>query len=274
MGEQVLRELEHRDTEHLLATDEDGRVVGYLNLAPARDGGDATAELVVAPDARRRGVGTALIEAAIGRAAVGQSGGRVRVWAHGTLPAAAALAARLGLTPVRELLQMRRSLADLPQSVVPEGVSIRTYAGSDDHAELVRVNNAAFSWHPEQSGWTHSDFATRAGEPWFDPGGLFLAVEDSTGELLGFHWTKVHDGEVGLGEVYVIGVDPAAQGRGLGRALTLYGLEHLAHRLANADDATAMLYVESDNAAGIATYESLGFHRAAVDTAFTRDAGQ
>lgn len=268
MGEQVLRELENLNTDHLLATDEDGRVVGYLNLAPSRDSGDATAELVVAPDARRRGVGTALVEAAIGRAA----GGRLRVWAHGTLPAAAALAARLGLTPVRELLQMRRSLAGLPQSVVPEGVSIRTYAGVDDHAELVRVNNAAFSWHPEQSGWTHSDIVTRAEESWFDPEGLFLAVDEGTGELLGFHWTKVHDD--GVGEVYVIGVDPGAQGRGLGRALTVYGLEHLARRLVHADDATVMLYVESDNAAAIATYESLGFQRAAVDTAYALGVGQ
>ena len=70
---------------------------------------------------------------------------------------------------------------------------IATYAGPDDDAELLRVNNAAFAWHPEQGGWTVADIAERRGEPWFDPGGLFLALDEQTGKLLGFHWTKVHD---------------------------------------------------------------------------------
>ncbi len=58
---------------------------------------------------------------------------------------------------------------------------------------------------------------------------MFLAVDETTGKLLGFHWTKVHNTD--LGEVYVVGVDPAAQGRGLGAALTLVGLHHLAEAL-------------------------------------------
>ena len=91
---------------------------------------------------------------------------------------------------------------------------ITTYAGPADDAELVRVNNAAFAWHPEQGGWTDADIAERRGESWFDPGGLFMAVDEQSGKLLGFHWTKVHNAD--LGEVYVVGVDPAAQGRGLG----------------------------------------------------------
>ena len=86
--------------------------------------------------------------------------------------------------------------------------------GVDDIAEVLRVNNAAFSWHPEQGGWNHSDVLDRAAEPWFDPEGLLLAVDELSGELLGFHWTKVHPD--GTGEVYVLGVDPAAQGRDWG----------------------------------------------------------
>jgi len=38
-------------------------------------------------------------------------------------------------------------------------------------------------------------------------------------DLVGFHWTKVHPD--GVGEVYVVGVHPDAQGGGLGTALTL-----------------------------------------------------
>lgn len=262
VGEQVLRELSQQRTEHFLVREDDGRVAGYLNLAPGRDGADATAELVVRPDARRRGIGTALVHAA-----TDASGGRVRFWAHGTLPEARALAGRLGLKPVRELIQMSRSLHDVREAAAPQGISIRAYGGAGDDAALLRVNNAAFSWHPEQGGWTAADIAARASEAWFDPDGLFLAADESSGEVLGFHWTKVHGDN--LGEVYVIGVDPAAQGRGLGRVLTIAGMAHLARRLSEADQPTVMLYVESDNTAAIATYESLGFSVANVDTAYT-----
>ncbi|WP_234789152.1 mycothiol synthase, partial [Mycolicibacterium fortuitum] len=201
VGDQVLRELSHDRTRHLLATD-GAALVGYLNLAPGGDDDPPMAELVVHPEARRRGTGAALARAGLAEGAAG-----TRIWAHGNLEAARALAATLDLKPVRELLQMRRPLTDLPPLRTAEGVRIGTYAGPQDDAELLRVNNAAFSWHPEQGGWTEQDIAERRGEPWFDPEGLFEAFDEETGALLGFHWTKVHPasrGEVhepALGEV-------------------------------------------------------------------------
>ena len=258
VGEQVLRDLAAEDGAHLLAVGVPGAVVGYLNLTP-----HGTVELVVYPAVRGRGIGTALMRAAVERSSV-----PVRVWAHGTLPAAKALAAKFGLRAVRELVLMRRPLAGVTHPDVPRGVSIRTYSGSHDDPELLRVNNAAFSWHPEQGGWTDSDLAERFAEPWFDPRGLFLAF-DERGALRGFHWTKVHDDR--LGEVYVLGVDPAAQGRGLGRVLTAVGLDHLRQRLGSEDQSAVILYAESDNVAAIKTYESLGFRRSSIDTAYMPD---
>jgi mycothiol synthase len=264
VGDQVLRELPRDQTRHLVAV-EDGAIVGYLNLAPE----PAMAELVVHPLARRRGIGAEMV-----RAGLAEGGAGTRIWAHGNLAPARATAAALGLTVVREHLQMRRPLTDVTPVTIPDDVRIATYSGPDDDAELLRVNNAAFVWHPEQGGWTESDIAERRAEPWFDPAGLFLAFDDQTGALLGFHWTKVHAaprGEVhdaDLGEVYVVGVDPAAQGRGLGGVLTLIGLHHLAERLSDSSQPTVMLYVEADNSAAVTTYQKLGFEIVAVDAAY------
>jgi len=224
--------------------------------------------LVVHPQARRRGIG-----AAMARAALAKTGGHNRFWAHATLEPARATASALGLVAVRELVQMRRSLRGIPDSMaaVP-GVLIRTYRGTADDAELVRVNNAAFAHHPEQSGWTDVELAERRSEPWFDPTGLFLAFgapdSEQAGRLLGFHWTKVHLDRPGLGEVYVVGVDPSAQRRGLGQVLTAIGIESLARRLGDSADPTVMLYVEADNVAAVRTYQRLGFTTYSVDTAY------
>ena len=260
VGDQVLRELAHDRTRHLLATVDD-RVVGYLNLAAAGADDPAMAELVVHPQARRRGIGSAMA-----RTALAEGGAGARVWAHGNLEPARALASTLGLVIVRELLQMRRPLVDLPPLRELPAVRIATYSGPDDDAEILRVNNAAFSWHPEQGGWTEREIDERRNEPWFDPEGLFEAFDEQTGRLLGFHWTKVHDADVG--EVYVVGVDPEAQGRGLGAALTLVGLHHLADRLTASSQPTVMLYVEADNSAAVNTYRKLGFEVFGVDAAY------
>ena len=242
-----------------------GEVVGYAQVQPGHDPHPAMVEAVVDPAHRGRGIGTDVVREALGAAGPG-----ARVWAHGDVPAARAVAQRLGLAGLRELLQLRRTAdrGPLPDLVVPDDISLGTYRGPEDDAEILAVNAVAFSWHPEQGSWTERDIAERRGEPWFDPAGLFLArAGEAPHELLGFHWTKVHPpqgSEPAMGEVYVVGVSPSAQGRGLGRVLTLAGLHHLHERGLD----TVLLYVEGDNTAALHTYERLGFTRFHSDIAY------
>lgn len=210
-------------------------------------------DVVVAPDARGRGLGARLAGPAVA------APGALTAWSHGDHPAARTLADRLGFARARELWVMRRpTVVPLPAVATPDGVHIRDYGDGDADA-LLGVNAAAFAHHAEQGTLDRDGLAERMAEPWFDPAGLLLAV-DQDGALLGFHWTKQHDQHTG--EVYVVGIQPAAQGRGLGRLLTVAGLQHLASR----GVAEVILYVESDNAPARHVYEGVGFTHAPADT--------
>ena len=232
-------------------------LVGYAQLEDGPAG--STGQVVVDPAARRTGVGTALVAALRTRAT-----SPLQVWAIGNTPAAAALARRSGLLPVRTLLVMTRSLADLPEAVLPPGVRIDTFDPAVDGPAWLAVNRRAFAAHPEQGAITADDLADRLREPWFDPDGFFLArsTEHPGAGLLGFHWTKQHGG--GLGEVYVLGVDPEAEGRGLAKALLLHGLSHLRTR----GNDTVELYVEADSARAVGLYQSRGFSVASRDVMY------
>ncbi|MEU1329859.1 mycothiol synthase [Streptomyces sp. NPDC005865] len=247
-GRLQLRGGAREGVRHLLL-DVGDELVGYAQLEDTDPVEAPAAELVVHPARRGHGHGRAL-----GAALLAESGRRLRIWAHGGHSAARHLAQVLGLALFRELRQMRRSLADLdlPDPVLPAGVTLRTFVPGQDDAAWLAVNAEAFAHHPEQGALTQRDLDDRKAEAWFDPAGFFLA--EKGGELVGFHWTKVHE-EERLGEVYVVGVRPGAQGGGLGKALTTTGLRHLAQ----AGLPTAMLYVDADNKAAVSVYERLGF---------------
>lgn len=223
-------------------------------------------DLVVAPSARRRGAATALAAAVTGAL----PHAALSAWSHGNHPAAARLAERLGWERVRDLWVMRRPLTDLPPLDVAAdraraaGVAVRPFRPGADESAFLALNAVAFAQHPEQGRMTREDLDRRMAEPWFDAAGFFVAERAGTGAggLLGFHWTKVHDADPPVGEVYVVGVSPEAQGTGLGRLLTLTGLHHLA----GLGLGEVLLYVEADNAPAIATYSGLGFTHAACDT--------
>lgn len=188
-------------------------------------------------------------------------GGEVQLWIKSVDSTADDTALAAGFTRYRDLWQLRCAL---PNS--SSDLTTRAFMTADLD-EFVAVNNRAFSWHPEQGGLTRETVEKTMAEPWFDPNGFRLLHDDN--ELVGFCWTKIHrDTEPALGEIYVIAIDPSHHGRGLGKPMTLAGLEWLADQGLT----TGMLYVESDNDPANATYSAIGFSRHHTDRAYRRAA--
>ena len=233
------------------------------------DGG-AVLEVAVHPSYRNQGVADRLVSEL--QRVRGFDG--LKAWSHGNHEAAADLAARYGYVPVRELWKMRLATAasDLPDVPLPEGVTLRGFEPGRDEEAWLAVNRAAFAHHPEQGAMTRADLDARMAEDWFSPEG-FLLAEDASGRLLGFHWTKIHPrhgDHPAIGEVYVVGVAPEAQGTGLGKALTVAGIRHLQRQGLHA----VMLYVDGDNIPAVALYRRLGFTRWDMDVMYApRTAG-
>lgn len=277
LSEQTLLTLRAHDAGDRLLTftarssDADSELAGVAVVTLGSDDG-AVLELVVRPDCRGEGAGTALIQAVLAEGITD-----LRGWSHGNHSAAADLAVRFGYAPVRELWRMRLTRAAVteptPALRLPDGVVLRAFVRGQDEEAWLAANAAAFAHHPEQGATTRADLEARMDEDWFDADGFLLAVRESDGALLGFHWTKVHPavGEhPAIGEVYVVGVTPQSQGMGLGKALTVAGIEHLHARGLQA----IMLYVDADNAAAVALYRTLGFSRWDVDVMYAANVAQ
>ena len=164
----------------------------------------------------------------------------------------------IGFSSYRDLWQMR---CKFPPN--GEGILTRPFiCGVDDEAFL-EVNSRAFSWHPEQGSLDLSKLNDLFKEEWFDDEG-FLLLEVKN-RLAGFCWTKLHhQGDLTVGEIFAIAVDPDFHGRGFGKPLTISGLNYLA----NAGADIGMLYVEADNKPAIRIYEDIGFTHFSTNRAY------
>lgn len=221
-------------------------------------------EIVVDPHHRdaTSGIAEHLLGAALGVVRA-EGGGHVNFWVPKPGPHQDRIAEAAGLHRGRELRQLRRPL---PLNGAPADFEVRPFRVGIDEEAWLEVNNRAFRNHSEQGGWSFETLRKREEQSWFDPEGLLLYEQNS--RLAGFCWTKVHaDQEPALGEIYVVAVDPAFQGQGLGRSLTVAGLDHLSAT----ELQVAMLYVDADNTAALRLYEALGFELDHVDCAYIGD---
>ena len=241
--------------------DDHDHLVAYCQVSRGNE--SWSLDLVVHPHHRYEmtTIGPEMLRAAIDIIQA-EGGGHVHWWVFEPTPTYASLAADIGLSPGRTMLQLRVQLP-LAHSTDIETCAFRV---GTDEAQWLEVNNRAFADHPEQGHWSTETLASRFATSWFNPEGLLMHHEND--QLAGFCWTKLHtDTTPHLGEIYVVAVDPAFARRGLGRALTIAGLQHLSAEGAP----VGMLYVAADNFAALSLYRSLGFTTHHTQRAFVGD---
>jgi len=157
---------------------------------------------------------------------------------------------------MRHILKFHRSLTqEIPNTA--HHFEITTFNPKFHKGEWLDLNNKIFANHPDQGNWAMADLDNRISEPWFDPEGFFIAIENK--KIIGFCWTKIHHDFVNqdpIGELYVLGVDPDSHAKGIGKAVATTALNYLKQKGLN----QAILYVDADNKAALKLYESLGFN--------------
>jgi mycothiol synthase len=270
IAEHVLLHLRHggdKSDSHLVI-EENKEVIAYAHLDTTDLVAGPSVEAVVHPQHRGKGLGALILKEAIKIC-----GDRTRIWSHGDLPAAKAIAASLKLERLWSNLLMSKSLGEIQP--VTSKYPIRTFIPGLDNQAFLDLNNKVFADYPDQGGWSEDDLKVRVNESWFDDKGFFIA--EDKGELIGFCWTKIHGahthshtggdddhGHEALGEIYVLAVNPDYKGQGVGRDLTITGINYLKYQGLN----NVMLYVGVENKPAFKLYKSLGFNEFGSDVMY------
>ena len=270
IAEHVLLHLRHggdKADSHLVVQ-KDNQVIGYAHLDKTDQVAGPSVELVIHPEHRGSGIGSELLKSAIE-----VCGNKIRLWSHGDLPQARSLAQANNFIKVRTVIQMSKDLVEI--SPINCDYKIRSFLPDLDNKVWLTLNNQAFANHPEQGNWSEADLSIRLNEDWFDEKGFFVAQDKD--QLIGFCWTKIHGGHshshlagedhhdhAPIGEVYVTAVSNKYAGKGIGKALTITGLNYLKYQGLN----SAMLYVDEDNKMAVNLYKSLGFIESGKDVMY------
>ncbi len=189
----------------------------------------ARVHVIVAPQWRRRGLGTALWALAVQRAR--ELGAAAAVsYVNGLNPASNAFLLAQGCALDWPYIEMRRTAPEVPADCLPPGFTVRSHAEVQDLPLLTRAMNEAYAG---QAGHNETDEAEMAG--WmldFSAEG-FLILFAPGGELAGVSRTEVNADRTGAngcptGYIDAPGVLPGFRAPEIYRGLLRAGLRWLA----------------------------------------------
>ena len=230
------------------------------------------------PDARRRGIGRAMLAwtedrrrvIAAGHAAAGEGLDRpplLTTFVHDGDRGGRVLLESAGYEPFRRFFSMvRPDLESIPDAPLPEGLDIRPIPR--DRTVLRQVFDAANEAFRDHFGWVDEgdeSFASFIEDPATDPD-LWLVAFDGD-EVAGAVLNGIHRQDDGSGDGWLDSVFTRRpwRRRGLARALIVRSLQLLRERGLG----SAALGVDAQNAnEALGLYESCGFRMASSSTAF------
>ncbi len=166
-----------------------------------------------------------------------------------------------GYQPERYFWEMRLPAEmTVEQPQLPAGFTVRTFVRGQDEPAFMQARNGSFAEHYASIERNLDEIIAITNMATFDPASLFLAFADN-GDVAGLCWTAINPDENAargeqVGWVHTLGVVPAYQRHGLGRALLLIGVQHLRQFVPIVE-----LGVEGLNEKALPLYEGVGFFR-------------
>lgn len=231
---------------NFLVADRDGVPVGMISSDYKL--------VVVEPNVRRQGIGTALVEALEAALESTPDGPLILYPPHDNAGAVAFLQ-RLGFAYDHSFWRFGLdSERTIPLLALPKDVTLTGYE-TEDILPYIELINTSFLDHPTPLRVTLEQVEHVHAKPDFDPGAIAILRLES-GQMIGFCTTGIdREPSCPVGHVNLVGVLRAYRGRGLGRWLLLWGIERL--RSLGIEQIELSVDAKNENAVGL--YRSVGF---------------
>lgn len=240
--------------ENNLFVVETGReIIGRLEVRPELASQRVILSGWIHPEHRRKGLATRLFDHARQRA-LELKAKAMRVNLPQDNSVAAKTLLKLGFRPVREYLDLQLDMAAAPAQEA--STSNFRPLQPDEAALLTKLQNRCFTGAWEFNPNTVEEIARTINSPFCSPDDIRLAYDGD--RAIGYCWTMALPavpGQPARGQIFMLGVDPDYRGQGLGRAVLLAGLTHLAGKGVQVIELT----VDSENKTARSLYQSLGF---------------
>lgn len=234
----------------------DGDIIGFMDIRAELAIGRVILDGWIDPEHRRRGLATRLFADATRRARELRVGvAHVSIMEDNLV--AGEVLSRMGFSLVRRFLKLSLDMAEISGWDVESAAPGCRHLRAGEEAELTRIQNLTFAEHWGYHPNTVEEITYKTRRSDFSPEDVILAGEG--GWAIGFCWVRAagwggatDDRE---GQIFMLGVDPAYRGRGIGKRLLLASLAYLKGKGLKA----AGLFVDSENELALALYRSIGF---------------